>query len=155
MPEDLYESATATDARAGDTTSGSTRGETMQKVDRRAKPRGRGRQREKEKEGKRSRAGADPTTRGERSSSAWRELELDLVLLVLARPFVHPRPCRARAAPVGRTTVREGRYVSGPVAGRETVRWRRFRTGDTVDKRSTRTTRRSHVPSTGLQQQRK
>jgi len=51
------------------TTSWGTPAETVRKVD------GGGPARERENE-ERSRAGADPT-RGERSSSAWRELELD------------------------------------------------------------------------------
>lgn len=95
----IFTKARQTRSRGIPPTSGSIRGETVQKVDRREAATKRERKKGKPR---RRRSNA----RGERSSSAWRELELDLVLLVLARPFVHPRPCRARAAPRGRTIVR-------------------------------------------------
>lgn len=58
---------------------------------------------------------------GERSSSAWREVELDLVAFSLG-PSLHPSPSLpGESRPRRANYCSKGRYVSGPIAGRRTA----------------------------------
>lgn len=133
------------------TTSWGTPAETVRKVGRR---RIRARKRERRAESRR------------RRFNAWRTLVVRvarvrtwLVLLVLSRPFVHPRPYRARAAPAVDYRQKGSMRLDGAWTGcgKKDAKPRRIPSDPPTEPANRspamkRNTRRTHVPSTDSQQ---